>query len=134
MAAIVADPGDFTANLRRTPNGELIQPIHNGLRVTKLYEQGNWTWVKHDGQIGTIFSELVREDNSPYLFRSDSHFVRVYQKANVDSKLLSTHLNGTAVVPLAVVGDFTQVFIRGLEGNYWIGYVETRYISEPHCG
>ncbi len=58
----VVDPKDTRVNLRRSPNGPIIQALPNATLVMLLAPQGNWSKVRlENGQDGYVFSKFLRE-------------------------------------------------------------------------
>ncbi len=60
----VNDPQDTSANLRQSPNGELIVAVPNGTEVLFLGVEGSWTQVQlGSGQTGYISTQLLSESD-----------------------------------------------------------------------
>ncbi|MEO1791978.1 MAG: protein kinase [Cyanobacteria bacterium J06629_19] len=60
----VNDPSDTSANLRQTPDGELIAAIDNSTEVKFLGTNGSWTQVElNNGQSGYISTSRLAEPN-----------------------------------------------------------------------
>lgn len=60
----VNDPQDTSANLRKSPNGDLIVAIPNGTEVLFLGVAGSWTQVQlGSGQTGYISTQLLNESD-----------------------------------------------------------------------
>jgi serine/threonine protein kinase, bacterial len=60
----VNDPQDTSANLRKSPNGEVIVAIPNGTEVLFLGAEGSWTQVQlGSGQTGYISTQLLNESD-----------------------------------------------------------------------
>jgi hypothetical protein len=58
----VQDPQDTSANVRRSPNGEVITAVPNGTEVRFLGIDGTWTQVQLDsGETGYISTQLLSE-------------------------------------------------------------------------
>jgi serine/threonine protein kinase len=58
----VQDPQDTSANLRTSPNGEVIMAVPNGTEVQFLGVEGRWTKVQlNSGQLGYISTQLLSD-------------------------------------------------------------------------
>jgi Bacterial SH3 domain len=58
----VQDPQDTSANVRRSPNGEVITSVPNGTEVRFLGIEGSWTQVQLDnGETGYISTQLLSD-------------------------------------------------------------------------
>ncbi len=60
----VQDPQDTSANVRRSPNGEVITAVPNGTEVRFLGIEGSWTQIQLDsGETGYISTQLLSDPN-----------------------------------------------------------------------
>ncbi len=60
----VQDLQDTSANVRRSPNGEVITAVPNGTEVRFLGIEGSWTQVQLDsGETGYISTQLLSDPN-----------------------------------------------------------------------
>jgi Bacterial SH3 domain len=59
--AQVIDPNDRSVNLRRNPNGQVLQALPNRTEVMFLGIQGEWAQVRLlNGRIGYLFAKFLR--------------------------------------------------------------------------
>jgi hypothetical protein len=59
--AQVIDPQDRSVNLRRSPNGQVLQALPNRTEVMFLGLQGDWAQVRLvNGRVGYLFAKFLR--------------------------------------------------------------------------
>ncbi|MEA5522886.1 SH3 domain-containing protein [Limnoraphis robusta] len=126
---IINDPGDTYVNMRKSPNGQVIKPVPNGLSVKVLGEYGNWYRVRQRYDWGWMYKPLLRPDTRAYILDFGSHTVDLKKLPNQSSDTVKQVLNGSAVELVDRSGDWLQVKLE--DGSE--GYIPNQYIKQASC-
>lgn len=135
-AYVVFDRNDTYANLRSSPNGQVLQKIPNGAKASFIRQTGDWILASFDGYLaesgpGYIKSNLLRTDNTYTVLDTQDTYVNLRSSPN--GKVLRKVTNGTpiTIIPNTEANGWVRVQLE--IDNQPIGYMSSDRIAAPSC-
>lgn len=136
---IVYDRNDTYVNVKKSPNGQIIQQIPNGTEISVLEEKNGWYYINSGTgakQVkGYMKQELLWLSSSCRAFDDQDTYVNLRDQASMNSRVIRRVNNGTPVTCLNEIPNNpkTWVKVRVEDGTGKVGYMYGTKVGYPSC-
>jgi SH3-like domain-containing protein len=137
---IVYDRNDTSVNVRKSPNGQIIKQISNGIEVSVIEEKNGWYYISYgEGSNlvkGYMKKELLWLNSSCRAFDNKDTYVNLREQASTNSRVIRRVNNGTPVTCLNDIPSNlnTWVKVKVEDGTGKVGYMYGTKVGQPSCG
>ncbi|MCU0518141.1 MAG: SH3 domain-containing protein [Oscillatoria sp. Prado101] len=130
----VFDPKDTYANLRSTPNGQVVARLDNGITVSVKGNAGEWSKVEYSaGRVsGYIYTSLLTSCTGTCMVVADPNDTYVNLRSTPNGSVVARLNNGTRVYVYGRSNEWSWVEHEWDRGGMDSGYMFSRFLAP--CG